>query len=94
MLAFWFKNEEKCKMKMKKTSPTPKSITHKNPIKMSPSSKSRNRPNNIKYKPPRYHSVMTLYVLTKKIKVMIIKLWSKNTSLSIYSLLTTSLYFS
>ena len=29
---FWNRNEVKCKIKIKKTKPTPKSITQRNPI--------------------------------------------------------------
>jgi hypothetical protein len=32
-------------MNIKKTNPTPKSITHKNPINISPSSKNNQNPN-------------------------------------------------
>ncbi len=40
---FWCKKLEKCKIKIKKIKPTPKSITHKNPTKISASSnKSKN----------------------------------------------------
>ena len=41
---FWCKKFEKCKIKIKKISPTPKSITHKNPINKSPSSSNIKKP--------------------------------------------------
>lgn len=45
---FWCKKLEKCKIKIKKTKPTPKSITHKKPIKISPSSNNNKKPKDIK----------------------------------------------
>ena len=42
---FWCKKLEKCKIKIKKIKPTPKSITHKNPIKISASSSIIKNPN-------------------------------------------------
>lgn len=41
---FWCKKLEKCKIKIKKIRPTPKSITHKNPINISPSSNNIRKP--------------------------------------------------
>jgi hypothetical protein len=37
-LGLWYKKVEKCNIKMKKIKPTPKSITHRNPTKISASS--------------------------------------------------------
>jgi hypothetical protein len=48
VIDFWCKKFEKCKIKIKKIRPTPKSITHKNPIKISQSSNKRNNPKVIK----------------------------------------------
>ena len=45
---FWYKKNVKCSIKIKKTKPTPKSITHKNPIKISVSDKKERPPINIK----------------------------------------------
>ena len=72
-------------MKIKKTKPTPKSITHKNPIKISPSSKNNQSPVNTKYNPAKYHSDIMLKVLMKKNKVIKVKVCNKNKSLSIAS---------
>lgn len=47
-------------MKIKKTKPTPKSITHKKPIKMSLSSSKSSNPKKIKYNPAKYHNVNIL----------------------------------
>jgi hypothetical protein len=47
-IAFCCKKFEKCRINIKKMSPTPKSIIHKNPIKISPSSSKRSIPNVIK----------------------------------------------
>ncbi len=41
---FWWRKFEKCKIKIKKIKPTPKSITHKKPIKISPSSNNIKKP--------------------------------------------------
>ena len=56
-------------MKIKKIKPTPKSITHKKPIKISPSSSKSQTPNIIKQNPPRSQRVKILYGLIKKAKV-------------------------
>ena len=42
--AFWCKKVEQCKIKIKKTKPTPKSMTHKKPIKISASSSNNHQP--------------------------------------------------
>jgi hypothetical protein len=47
-------------MKIKKTKPTPKSITHKNPIYMSASLIKARVPTNIKYKNPVYNKINKL----------------------------------
>jgi hypothetical protein len=46
--AFWYKKFEKCNINIKKIRPTPKSITHKNPIKISASSNKSKKPKPIK----------------------------------------------
>jgi len=45
---FWCKKLEKCKIKIKKINPTPKSITHKKPINISQSSNNKSKPRAIK----------------------------------------------
>ena len=45
---FWCKKFEKWRIKIKKTKPTPRSITHKKPIKMSASSNNNKKPNDNK----------------------------------------------
>jgi len=67
---------------MKKTKPTPKSITHKNPIKISPSSNNNQIPKTIKYIPAKYQSVNMLYVLTKNKRVVKDNIWRINISLN------------
>lgn len=54
---------------MKKISPTPRSITHKNPIKISPSSSKDKNPNANKYIPAKYHKETIFMTFTKKHKV-------------------------
>ena len=54
---------------MKKISPTPKSITQRNPTKISPSFKKSQDPKKIKYKPAKYQSDMMFRVVRKKNKV-------------------------
>ena len=49
---FWNRKKVKCKINIKNTKPTPRSITHKKPIKISASFKNDNPPINNKYKPP------------------------------------------
>ena len=44
----------------KKITPTPKSITHKKPIKIPPSPNNNNNPPLKRYKPPQYHDVKIL----------------------------------
>ncbi len=41
---FWWRKFEKCNIKIKKTKPTPKSITQRKPIKMSASSNNNKKP--------------------------------------------------
>ena len=55
-------------------------MTHKKPIKISPSSISNQTPRRTKYKPPRYHNVKRLYVFKKNIKVINAKVCNKNDS--------------
>lgn len=50
---------------MKKIKPTPKSITHKNPMKISASFNKEYNPKRIKYKPALYKSTITLLLVTK-----------------------------
>ena len=64
--AFWYKKVAKCKMKMKKISPTPKSIIHKKPTIISPSSLYNKPPNINKYKPAKYHNVKIFVIIKKK----------------------------
>jgi hypothetical protein len=45
---FWCKKLEKCRIKIKNINPTPKSIIHKKPIKISPSSNNNNIPKEIR----------------------------------------------
>jgi hypothetical protein len=40
-LGLWYRKVEKCNIKIKKIKPTPRSITHKNPINTSASSMSK-----------------------------------------------------
>jgi hypothetical protein len=54
---FEFKKLEKCKINKRKISPTPKSITQRNPIKISPFEIRAKKPINIKYNPPKYHDI-------------------------------------
>ena len=89
ILAFWFRKDEQWSINKKKTNPTPKSMTHKKPIKMSPSSQSCQRPKKIRYKPAKYHNVSKLYVEMKKIKVINIKVCKINTSFKILVVLKT-----
>jgi len=53
-LDFWYKNDVKCSIKIKNTKPTPRSITHKNPINISESFRNAKTPTSIKYIPPVY----------------------------------------
>jgi hypothetical protein len=50
-------------MKIKKIKPTPKSITHKNPIYISESFKKPKKPKKTKYKPPIYSKVKRFIVI-------------------------------
>ncbi len=77
---FWCKKFEKCRIKIKKTKPTPKSITHKKPTNISPSSVSSKKPKDIKYIPAIYHKVIILIVLIKNIKENEIRIWIKKSS--------------
>jgi hypothetical protein len=45
---------------MKNIKPTPRSITHKKPIKISPSSSNKSNPKKMRYKPAKYHRVRML----------------------------------
>ena len=65
---------------MKKISPTPRSITHKNPIKISPSSKKSHKPSKIKYSPERYQRDSMLKVFTRITVVIRSKICNKKTS--------------
>ena len=60
---FWNKNDVKCKINIKKTNPTPRSITHKNPIYISESFKKPRKPRKTKYKPPIYKRVSKFIVI-------------------------------
>lgn len=64
-LDFWCKKVAQCNINIKKIKPTPKSITHKKPTKISPSSSKSHQPNNIRYNPAKYQRVNTLKVFTK-----------------------------
>lgn len=81
-VAFCCKKLEKWSMKIKKIKPTPKSITHKNPTKMSESSKSKNNPKKIRQRPPKYHRDITFITFIKNDKVKKIKISNTKTSLS------------
>jgi hypothetical protein len=78
---FWYIKFEKCKMKIKKIKPTPKSIIHKKPINISPSSNKNKNPPANKKKPARYHKVKIFVRLKKKKMVINIKFCKKNISL-------------
>ena len=69
-------------MKIKKTNPTPKSITHKKPTKISPSSKKSHNPRTTKYRPERYQRERILKVEIKKDKVTNARTCSKKRSLN------------
>lgn len=56
---------EKCKIKIKKINPTPKSIIHKNPTKIPPFFKRSKRPKKSKYKPDKYHKEKMLIAVLK-----------------------------
>ena len=64
--------------------PTPKSITHKNPINISPSSNNIKNPRLNKYIPAKYQRVIIFIVFIKKIKEIIVKICKNRTSLSIF----------
>ena len=68
---------------MKNTNPTPRSITQRNPIKMSPSSNNILIPKAVKYKPPKYHKVSKLKVVKKKNKTARVRVCKINTSFNI-----------
>ena len=70
-------------MKIKNTSPTPKSMTHKKPINISASSNNSHQPKRTKYIPAKYHKVRILYVLIKKVRVTNDKICKINISLNI-----------
>ena len=65
-MLFWCKKFEKCNIKIKKIKPTPKSIIHRKPIKISPSSNKSKIPSEIKYIPARYHKVIIFITVEKK----------------------------
>ena len=54
---FWNKKEVKWSIKIKKTKPTPKSITHKNPMYISASFIRAKVPISIKYRKPVYSNI-------------------------------------
>ena len=66
---------------MKKTKPTPRSITHKNPIYISESFNNKYRPAKRRYRPAVYRSII-MFELIKKYKTVRNKKTS-NTLLSI-----------
>lgn len=53
---------------MKKIKPTPKSITHKNPIQISASFSNNEIPANIKYKPDVYNRIRILEDIKNALK--------------------------
>jgi hypothetical protein len=57
IFVFEFKKVEKCKINKRKMRPTPRSITHRNPIKISPLAIKASNPIDIKYKPPKYQDI-------------------------------------
>lgn len=61
-LDFWFKKALKCKVNIKKIKPTPRSITHKKPIKTSISFNKNKTPDIIKYTPAVKSKVVTLNI--------------------------------
>jgi hypothetical protein len=70
---FWFKKELKCKVNIKKIKPTPKSITHKKPIKTSISFNKNKIPDNIRYIPAVNSNNVTLNIYVK-VKIVEIKI--------------------
>ena len=70
-------------MKIKKIKPTPRSITHKNPTKISASSRSSHHPIKTKYSPAKYQIVIMLNVVVKYIKVTRSKICNTISSLNI-----------
>ena len=71
-------------MKIKKMSPTPKSITQRKPTKISPSSNNNKEPKAIRYIPAKYHNVKILIVFIKKIRVIKMSNCKKKTSFNIF----------
>ena len=55
---FWYRNVEKCRINIKKIKPTPKSITHKNPMYTSISYNDKSNPIRHKYNPPVYNKTI------------------------------------
>lgn len=55
---FWNRKDVKCRINIKKTNPTPKSITHKKPINKSESFNNANIPTSIRYIPPVYSNIV------------------------------------
>jgi hypothetical protein len=70
-------------MKMKKTNPTPKSITHKKPMKIPPSSRKSQNPKITRYIPAKYHKDKTLKMFKKKNNVIRAKFCKIKTSCKI-----------
>ena len=54
-------------MNIKNTKPTPRSITHKNPIYMSASLMRLNNPMKMRYKPPVYKSIVRFVLVMYEI---------------------------
>jgi hypothetical protein len=78
--AFCCKKFEKCKIKIKKIRPTPKSMTQRKPTNMSASSKSKKKPKKPKNSPPRYQRVRILREQTKKRRVKVVRISKSNSS--------------
>jgi len=53
---FWYRNAVKCSINIKKTKPTPKSITQRKPVYISASFRNNRKPKDSRYKPPEYKS--------------------------------------
>lgn len=69
-------------MNIKKIRPTPRSITHKKPTKMSASSLSSKIPKLIKRSPAKYHKVRILIDVLKKNTITNNKICNKTISLN------------
>lgn len=70
-------------MNIKKTKPTPKSIIHKKPTKISTSESNNKLPKPNKYKPPKIHAEKILLVLLKNTNVKINKTCKRQISVNI-----------